>query len=221
MNLRIMKNKNNLVLVLGVFLLIAALSIILLFVTENNNYGRTLIKVFNVLVLAASLIYTYYLYNKQILINAMFGITRKETHKKWFIKLIIVGMGTLFVNMLYAFLEYYLFSSQREFIGALVWGLSFLEGFYGFYLFNFLMFLFTSLNIKKKIKKSFALLIFIISLIISLLASLILTIPVIFPDKVYLAIYLTTLDLYIGLVVFVLGLLLIIFIKKVLHKGAL
>ena len=45
---------------------------------------------------------------------------------------------------------------------------------------------------------------------------------VIFPDdKVYLAIYLATLDLYIGLGVFVLGLLLIIFIKKVLHKGAL
>ena len=173
MNLHVMKNKNNLVLVLGVFLLIAALSIILLFVTENNNYGRTLIKVFNVLVLAASLIYTYYLYNKQILINTMFGITRKETHKKWFIKLIIVGMGTLFVNMLYAFLEYYLFSDHRGFIGALVWGLSFLEGFYGFFLFNFLMFLFTSLNIKKKTKKSFALFIFIISLIISLLTSLI------------------------------------------------
>ena len=84
------------------------------------------------------------------------------------------------------------------------------------------MFLFTSLNIKKKTKKNFALFIFIISLIISLLASLILMIPVIFPDdKVYLAIYLATLDLYIGLGVFVLGLLLIIFIKKVLHKGAL
>ena len=215
MSLRIMKNKNNLVLVLGVFLLIAALSIILLFVTENNNYGRTLIKVFNVLVLAASLIYTYYLYNKQILINAMFGITRKETHKKWVVKIIIIALATFLVNMLYAILDYFLILKENSFGQALLMGLTYFEGFYLYFVLNFLMFIFSALNIKNKNKKNIALTIFIIGLFLSILFSFLLGVNILQEFIMFL----TVLDVFVGSGLFVLGLILILFINKVVYKG--
>ena len=211
----IIKNKNSIFILIGAYLLIGVLSLILLFMTENYRYGLILLKVFNILIIAASLIYTYNLYNKQILVNAMFGITRKETHKKWVVKIIIIALATFLVNMLYAILDYFLILKENSFGQALLMGLTYFEGFYLYFVLNFLMFIFSALNIKNKNKKNIALTIFIIGLFLSILFSFLLGVNILQEFIMFL----TVLDVFVGSGLFVLGLILILFINKVVYKG--
>ncbi len=209
------KNKNSFFIILGALLLAFVLPILLVFITDNIRYNLILLKIFNILIFGASIIYTYVLFNKQIIYNTMFGITRKETHKKWKLKIIVAGTGIFLINMLNSILSYFLILKENNLRDAIVMGFTYFEGFYSYFIFNFLMFFISSLNIKMKNKKTISLLIFIIGLIICIVFSVLSFINIL-QDLIKVLI---VLDIFVGIVIFILGLLLILFINKNIYKG--
>ena len=97
---KLMRNKKSLLICILVCVLISLIPTLITLVKKNFIYTAISCKVLAFIVLLCSLIYTYFVFSKQIKQNVMFGITRKATYKKWLITIIIAGSYVILLNII-------------------------------------------------------------------------------------------------------------------------
>lgn len=222
MKLSVLRSKKGILVLACGAILFMLLPVLVTVITKSLKYSTLVLKILEIIILVATIIYTYNVFSKQIKRNVMFGITRKETYKKWALKIWLIGLLVLLASIINSVIALVVMK-QGETIGeALVASFFFLEGFYCYFILNFLVFYVISKNKEDRIKRK-VLLIFIIGVLVSIF----------FCFEVFYFMYdlssaLQTLlwylyvgDMFAGPVIALAGLVLIYFIEKIHIKGIL
>lgn len=203
----------------GIVLLYLVIQIFIMLYHDDSFYGILLFKILSWVSLIASIIYTKSIYNNQIRNNVSFGITRKETSKSWFKKIIII----FFINLL-SLASIIVCSLIKGFmvfngIDFFIECLEFFTGFGLYFLGNYLIFFLSSKNYKEKKKK---IIVFIMTILIALISGGLSAIFILRYLLIngYEGLFLIT--YYGGIVetcLIIIGLILILVDKKTLYKG--
>ena len=224
MKLKVMGNKKRTLVVLVTCALAMLIPTILTIVLKDYRSSLFVFRLLSVIVLASTNVYTFFVFNKQIKLNAMFGITRKETHKKWLLTIIIIGVYVLLLELINVILINIINHDFYEILEAhqnvLVMFLYNVGGFYIYFIMNFFMYLVSSLNSEERMKKCLALAIFICGLLISIVQNFILFLPIYnVHNWENLVAFLTVINVFVGPVVLIPGLVLLLACKRIVNKG--
>ena len=222
MRLSVVRNKKGIFILVCGAILFMLLPVLVTVITKTLKYSTIVLKILEIIILISSFIYTYNVFNNQIKRNVMFGITRKETYKKWAVKIDIIGFLVICASVINSVIAA-IVMKQGETIGeALIASFFFLEGFYCYFILNFLVFYVISKNKEERIRRK-VLLIFIIGVLVSIF----------FCFEVFYFMYdlpgsLQTIlfhlyvgDMFAGPVIALIGFILIYFIEKIHIKGIL
>lgn len=147
----------------GIVLLYLVIQIVLIVTNDDPFYGILLFKILSWVSLIASIIYTHSTYHNQIKNNVSFGITRRETHRSWLRKIIVI----FFINVL-SIASIIICSLIKGFIvfdgmDFLIRVFEFFTGFGLYFLGNYLIFVIDSLSSKKILSLIMTIIIVLIS----------------------------------------------------------
>ena len=219
MKLNVIRNKKSEIISTIVFVLVMLVPIVLnIFIQETFLYPFLTLKVLGLVVLGASLFYTSYVFTKQIKTNMMFGVTRKETYKKWKLKIILIGLYVILVNIGFGVYEAI---ETNGFVFIVPYELAiYMTGFNTYFLLNYLLYV-TLLGKKdENKKKKIALAIMIIGLLLSVCFSFLLYLIALGNTVILdVVILLELIDVVGGWLVLFIGLGFLIFDKKSLYEG--
>ena len=219
MKLSVVSSKKIKLILTVVFMLVMALPIGLnIFIQETFLYPFLVLKVLGLIVLVGSLLYTYDVFSKQIKRNVLFGITRKETYKKWKLKIIFIGIYVVLVNIGFGVYEA-IETNGFTFIAPYELAI-YMIGFNVYFLLNYLVYVTLVGNKDDNKKKKTTNLIVIIGSLLSVLFSFVLYL-IALDNTVILdvVILLELIDVVCGWLVLFVGLGYLIFDKKSLYKG--
>ena len=71
MKLKVRKNKRNVITMVVVGAIFLLLPLLVMVITKDKHYSRVLFKILEVVLIASSIIYTYFVFSKQIKLNAI------------------------------------------------------------------------------------------------------------------------------------------------------
>ena len=220
--MKLVKNiRFNFMIVLFAFSLLLLIPLLLTIITKNYRYSSLSVKVVGVVVLAGSLLYTYNVFEKQIKNNVLFGITRKETHKKWALKITFVGLYVILINIINNVLSCILipgtYNNFYEFLGMTATALG---GFYLYFFLNYILFFEIANTIDRKRRKNKALIIMIGGFLVSVFFSFLLYIFSAISRNLEFGIFIVfIIDIVVGPLILIVGLMLLSVDKKNITKG--
>ena len=96
---KIIRNKKDVYICILFCIAISLIPIFITLLKKDFIYTAFSCKLLAFIVLVSSVFYTYYIFNKKIKDNVIFGITRSETYKKWALTIIISGTYVILLNI--------------------------------------------------------------------------------------------------------------------------